>query len=75
MVTKRVHSHAHGVNNIIYCVYIDATDARPGIVPLFGEKMRANGEAERWGVGLGGHCALACVIIRAETIECTQNAE
>lgn len=39
--------------------------------------MSAKAEAETWGVGVGvgGGCVLACVIIRAETIECTQNAE
>lgn len=39
-----------------------------GFCHFFGERM---GEAKRW----GRSCALACVIIRAETIECTQNAE
>lgn len=61
----------HGVCNIIYRVHKNATEAQPGILPSIEEKMRVKGEAERW----GGNCTLACVIIRAETIECTQNAE
>lgn len=47
------------------------TEAQNRILRLFGERMRVKGEAGR----RGRNCALACVIIRAETIECTQNAE
>lgn len=62
----------HGENNIIYCAYIDATDAQPWILYIF----RGGDEGKGRGREMGGrNCALACVIIRAETIECTQNAE
>lgn len=71
--THSLHDHMYGVYNIIYRVCTDATKAQRGISPFFGagERVRVKRVRQRW----GRSCALACVIIRAETIECTQNAE
>lgn len=64
----------HGENNIIFCAYKDATDAQPWILYIFRREDEGKGRGRDMRGG-GGGCALACVIIRAETIECTQNAE
>lgn len=70
-ITDSTQNHLYGVYNLIFYVCTDSAEAQHGILPFFKKKMRVKGEAEGW----WENCALACVIIRAETIERTQNAE